>query len=182
MGLDMYLTKKYYVKNGDYMEAEKKHTITVLKGGKPTNIPTDKITYITVEIMYWRKANAIHKWFVDNVQDGNDDCGTYYVDSDQLKELLDICNKIIDNSRLVKAKIVNGYKIEHGKSTPIMVDGETIEDNTVAAELLPTQNGFFFGGTDYDQYYYQDIKETIEGLTEALKDDDGGDFYYHSSW
>lgn len=182
MGLDMYLTKKYYVKNWGYMEPEEKHTITVLKGGKPTNIPTDKITHITVEIMYWRKANAIHKWFVDNVQDGNDDRGTYYVDSDQLKELLDICKKIIGESRLVKDKIVNGYKFKNGIAEPIMEDGEKIDDATIAKELLPSQDGFFFGSTDYDQYYYQDIKETIEGLTEALKDDDGGDFYYHSSW
>lgn len=26
------------------------------------------------EIGYWRKANHIHKWFVDCVQDGEDDC------------------------------------------------------------------------------------------------------------
>ena len=28
------------------------------------------------EVGYWRKANAIHGWFVRNVQNGKDDCGT----------------------------------------------------------------------------------------------------------
>ena len=28
---------------------------------------------------YWRKANQIHKWFVDNVQGGIDDCRPYPV-------------------------------------------------------------------------------------------------------
>ena len=43
------------------------------------------------EVMYWRKANAIHKWFVDNVQGGEDDCREYPVSNDQLIELRDTC-------------------------------------------------------------------------------------------
>jgi hypothetical protein len=27
---------------------------------------------------------------------------------------------------------------------------------------LPTAEGFFFGDTDYDEYYIQDLKDTIE--------------------
>ena len=43
------------------------------------------------EIIYWRKANAIHKWFVENVQEGVDDCGEYEVTVEQLTELRDLC-------------------------------------------------------------------------------------------
>ena len=50
---------------------------------------------ISCEIGYWRKANAIHKWFVDNVQGGNDNCGSYYVSLEQLKELHDLCLKAL---------------------------------------------------------------------------------------
>jgi hypothetical protein len=39
------------------------------------------------EVMYWRKANQIHKWFVDNVQDGVDDCKEYWVSEEKLQEL-----------------------------------------------------------------------------------------------
>ena len=29
---------------------------------------------IIEQVGYWRKANQIHNWFVENVQDGEDDC------------------------------------------------------------------------------------------------------------
>lgn len=90
MGLDMYLRKHYYVKNWEHTEPKDRFDISIKQGGKKSAIPTDKIVYIITEAMYWRKANAIHKWFVDNVQGGEDDCGEYYVDPEQLKQLLDL--------------------------------------------------------------------------------------------
>ncbi len=47
-----------------------------------------------VELGYWRKANAVHNWFVENCQDGIDDCNRYFVTKEQIKELLSICEKI----------------------------------------------------------------------------------------
>lgn len=41
-------------------------------------------------------------------------------------------------------------------------------DHDKATALLPTRGGFFFGGTEYDEYYYQDTKETAEGLRQVL--------------
>jgi len=46
-----------------------------------------RVKQVEAEAMYWRKANAIHKWFVDNVQEGTDDCGNYSVSKEQLEEL-----------------------------------------------------------------------------------------------
>lgn len=46
------------------------------------------------EIAYWRKANQIHKWFVDNVQNGVDDCGKYEVSTEQLQKLYDVVNEV----------------------------------------------------------------------------------------
>ena len=43
---------------------------------------------VSVNAAYWRKVNAVHKWFVDNVQDGEDNCQEYYVSHADLKELL----------------------------------------------------------------------------------------------
>jgi len=54
-------------------------------------------TYVVAEAMYWRKANAIHRWFVDNVQDGKDDCGTYPVTREQLGALVQACRNVLDN-------------------------------------------------------------------------------------
>ncbi len=41
-----------------------------------------------------------------------------------------------------------------------------LEDHSRAEELLPTQGGFFFGSTDYDDYYFDDVKDVMDELTE----------------
>jgi len=48
-------------------------------------------------------------------------------------------------------------------------------------QLLPTTEGFFFGGTDYDQYYLEDLEVTKKILEGVLRDQTG-DFYYQASW
>lgn len=182
MGLDMYLYRKTYIWN----DKETKLSIKVGKDApkyardEVEKINPSKVKYIVEEVGYWRKANAIHQWFVNNVQGGEDDCGNYYVDESQLKELRDVCQRVLNESKLVKGKVVNGYTYENGKSVPNYEDGEYIEDSKVAEELLPTQSGFFFGGTEYDQWYIRDLEETIKIIDEALKI--GGEFEYHSSW
>lgn len=151
MGLDMYLSKKTYVKQWDHQSPEEKYEVVVTKGGKTVdNIKPNRVSYIVEEAGYWRKANQIHRWFVENVQHGEDNCGEYYVDSEKLSELLELCQK-------VKA------------------------DNSLAEELLPSASGFFFGGTEYDEWYFNDIENTIAVLEEALEDN-RADYYYSSSW
>lgn len=147
----------------------------------------------------WRKANQIHKWFVDNVQDGNDDCGTYEVGVEQLKGLLGIVNKVLDSTRLVKGRVNNGYSYDHNMNKVFHVgDGLVLENADTARELLPAQEGFFFGGTDYDEYYWRDLEFTKEQLEKILgmveQDNDGWSWHckgdddwnlrlqYHSSW
>ena len=67
MGLDMTLSKKTYVQNWDFHKEKEKHTISIKKGGKVRkDIKSKRISYIVEEVMYWRKANAIHSWFVEN--------------------------------------------------------------------------------------------------------------------
>lgn len=184
MGLDMYLTKRFYVQNWDHTPLDKKHEVIVLQGEKVRkDIQQDQISEIICQVMYWRKANAIHKWFVDTCQEGNDDCREAYVEQEQLEELQGICEKILDTCKLVKGKIINGMTFENGKEVPIMEDGEYIEDSSLAEELLPSEEGFFFGSTNYDQWYYEDIKKTKEMLDRELAiENNDASYYYHSSW
>ena len=81
---------------------------------------------VTVEIpvMYWRKANAIHNWFVRELADEVDDCRPLELTVDRLRDLVKLCERVVD-------------------------------DNSKAEELLPTGEGFFFGGTEYDEYYFE---------------------------
>lgn len=144
MGLDMYLEAEAYF--SEYFDKDKfKALSAVFPGYKPKKV--------RFEAGYWRKANAIHQWFVTNCQNGVDECQDTYVDTDKLKELLDLCKSI-------------------GKS------------KKKAAELLPPQSGFFFGSTEIDQRYFQDIKDTITILEKCLNDEffKSCDFYYRSSW
>lgn len=173
MGLDMYLNKKTYIWSNDRDNLE----IT----GSKSKINSKKVTTIIEEAGYWRKANAVHQWFVKNVQDGEDDCKEYWVSHEDMEKLLDTVNEVIKASKLVKGKIQNGSTFKDGKEIPIMEDGKYIKNPSVAEKLLPTTEGFFFGGTAYDQYYYENLLETKKILEEALKDKDG-DYEYSSSW
>ena len=153
MGLDMYLTKRHYVKNWNH-EPERKHKITVKLNGKlRKDINFDNIGYLIEEVMYWRKSNHIHQWFVENVQEGNDDCEKYYVEKDQLKELLVTINDVL-------------------------------EDHNKASDLLPTQSGFFFGSTEYDSYYFDELEDTKKALEREIKldHDYNTSYFYQPSW
>jgi hypothetical protein len=181
MGLDMYLKKKTYVKNWSHMEPEQLHKVTVKKGGKVVKeIQPDRISSIEEQVAYWRKDNHIHAWFVNNVQDGEDDCGEYYVDREKLKELVDTCGKVratLKNSPTKKVQVKVGW--QGGKE--LYEDIDVYTDTELAEELLPTQAGFFFGGTEYDEWYLKGLEDTIKQITPLLEEKEG-DFYYQSSW
>lgn len=56
--------------------------------------------------------------------------------------------------------------------------------DTKDASLLPPQSGFFFGSTEVDEWYWQDLEYTKRLLTKLLSDPQlkEYDFYYRSSW
>lgn len=138
MGLDMYLTKRTYVQNWDYMSESEKNHVSV-KGADEKHIKSDRVQYIIEQLCYWRKANHIHRWFVENVQSGEDDCGEYVVSISEIKQLRDVCY-------------------------------EVMTDNSKAQELLPTSSGFFFGGTEYDEWYFNQVSKTFEILSEVVRE------------
>lgn len=186
MGLDMFLYKKHYIRSWA-KNPLKKETVIVQKGGKPvSHIDSEKIRYVVEEAMYWRKANHIHAWFVKNIQNGVDDCGEYYVPTEKLQELLDTINIVLSDSKLADGIVKNGATLVDGEWQDNLEEGKVITDIQSAESLLPTQEGFFFGGTDYDEYYYNDLIETKEFLEEALEEAKDtsvySDYYYTSSW
>ena len=174
MGLDMYLKKKIYI-GANYDHRKVTGKITIKQNGRPINVNFKRISEIVEDVGYWRKANHIHKWFVENCQDGEDDCREAYVSREQLKELLETCKKVLETKPTKITKIT-----KKSKKVNATVKGEAEE---TAEDLLPTQSGFFFGGTEIDEYYYETIEETIKiigGLLKELTDDDS--VYYQSSW
>ena len=58
-----------------------------------------------------------------------------------------------------------------------------LEDHSKAEELLPCQSGFFFGSTEYDQYYFEDLEQTVPILKKILENaPEDWEFEYHASW
>ena len=90
MGLDMYLNAKRFLWN-----AEEEITNKLTENFPELN--GAKINEVKAEVAYWRKANAVHKWFVDNVQNGVDDCGHYELGKDELKQLLEVVLEVLAN-------------------------------------------------------------------------------------
>lgn len=147
MGLDMYLWSQNKT-SIDPVEEVKLYNEWDGMGTPPTE------SY-SKEVMYWRKANAIHGWFVRNTQGGLDNCQVSYVDKEQLKELL---------------KILQTVHV----------------DKTQAEFFLPSQGGFFFGNTDYNEYYFEQVEETGEALYALVNSDEFNDedvyYTYSASW
>lgn len=143
-----------------------------------------KIEKMPTEVAYWRKANQIHKWFVENVQNNIDDCGEYIVPKEKLEELIKVCEEVINNSELIDGKINNGKVYKNGEWEPIVEEGKVIKDSSKAEELLPTANGFFFGSTDYDEYYLNKVQYTLDTLKEILESTnfEESEITYNSSW
>jgi hypothetical protein len=160
MGLDMYLSARQYINRMDFSTEAKSETpgftniVDTL--GVRDLIEPDGFSgaYVELPVMYWRKSNAIHNWFVREFADGVDDCRPMSLTTEQLRELVELCD------------IVR-------------------EDNGKAEELLPTGSGFFFGATDYDEWYFEDIAHTADRLRYIVNEMDSRQMdylVYQASW
>lgn len=159
MGLDMYLYAEKYVSGYDYSTGDAKLSAGVKKLARQAGLRSSDLKFsgfgsavIRITVGYWRKANAIHNWFVKNVQDGEDECKPHCVSEDQLKRLRDDCR----------------WALNHR------------DDSTV----LEPASGFFFGSTERDEYYYDNLKTTIEIIDNIINNNrfKGLGIYYRSSW
>lgn len=147
MGLDMYLNAKRFLW---FNEDELKDKLT-------SNFPElgeAKVKQIEAEVGYWRKANAIHKWFVDNVQDGEDDCSNYDVSNETLKELLDIVNEVLANKKKASELLPN--------TTGFFFGSQDYDE-------------YYFQDLEY-------TKKLIEGILASDLGKKGWYLEYHSSW
>lgn len=108
------------------------------------------------EILYWRKANMIRSWFINHTALLSDDDCVYIPISRETLELL--------RSDLI----------------------DTLDDHNLATVLFPTSSGFLFGSTEYDEYYWNNLKYTLEDVTKILDEDivdwDNEVVEYYDSW
>ena len=128
--------------------------------------------YGLVEVCYWRKANAIHNWFVHNLGVNVRNCDYHEVSKTQLEALLAVCRTVLTESALVKGKVWTGARLSNGQMEDIYQDGKVVINTEIANSLLPTAGGFFFGSTDYDEWYIHHISHTVDALTAILAETD----------
>jgi hypothetical protein len=178
MGLDMYLSEERYLSNWAHNEGKDSYSQgeKVLKIIGATDLMDRNTGGVEVKfpVAYWRKANAIHNWFVTYVQNGVDNCASYHVSTEELETLVGRCQAILTASST------------GGNWQAIANDPEF---------GLPPTEGFFFGGTDIEnedgaKWYLADLEGTIEMLMPVIvhMNDEDVDYFdkgmisYQASW
>lgn len=103
---------------------------------------------INNDAAYWRKANQIRKWFVENLENFQDN-GETKVQEEDLEKLVDTCKKVL-------------------------------ADHSLAEKLLPCSEGFFFGDDKYDEWYFNQLEDTVDMIEKVLNetDWDNEEIYY----
>lgn len=168
MGLDMYLRARTYVSDYAYQggkETEEFEGILSAIGLDRDDIEVETPSaYVDVGVAYWRKANAIHNWFIENLADGVDDCKPVYVNRKDLLELHTV--------------LVEVMKVRE------MQEADPDEALPTAEDILPTVGGFFFGETEYDDWYWRQVEYTRDRLAVILANPKFADFdfEYRASW
>lgn len=145
MGLDMYLSAKRYLWHSEDELANNVRSVFPELGDA-------RVKEITAELLYWRKANAIHKWFVDNVQDGKDECQESWLSREQLEALLAVIKEVLAD----KSKAAELLPPQAG-----FFFGSDKIDEWYWEDLKATQ-------TNLEKILAMDLK--------------GWDFYYRASW
>lgn len=100
----------------------------------------------------WRKFNALHKWFCDHINNGEEiNCRETYVG----RNILELLLKTIE---------------------------DLLNDREHPEKYLPTKSGFFFGNTEYTEYYWENVIETRDIIKRFLCFNDDINFYYNAWW
>ena len=141
------------------------------------------------ELSYFRKVNFLVKFFNDKmieycggtILDGLD----VPIDREWCEELLEKCNKVVDKYNKLKAS----YTLSTDENNTNLFESQVADDlfAKFASETLPTMAGFFYGSTDYDKWYLNDVKNVIEHLQNNIipefdKLDDDEYIAFNADW
>lgn len=94
------------------------------------------------EVMYWRKSNQIRQWFVEHAG--------YPQDGN--------CEEVVISKDLLRALVKDCNTV--------------LNDRSRADELIPTSDGFFFGGCDYEDWYFDDLERTAKSISNIINETD----------
>ena len=106
------------------------------------------------DIITLRKANHIHNWMCEHTDwDDNEMNGDWH------------SIPITDIEKLIECM------------------KNVLKNHSLAPKLLPRSDGFFFGSQEYDRWYFDDIRKTLEALEQYLKENpDTEEIRYWAWW
>jgi len=110
--------------------------------------PADDIYNTTVSVLagYWRKANAIHNWILNKTNE-DDNCQNIDISKETLQAFLVDINHVL-----------------------ISRESESEDEaESIALETIPPTEGFFFGDSDIDDYYYESLVDTKHIIEKELR-------------
>lgn len=157
MGLDMYLYVEEYVSRKDYKKDYKEDNKAfdeIISALELRDVvEPDSWTGLTVQI-------PVGYWRKANAIHG------WIVDTFADGE--DNCQQI--------------YIPRQGMEDLRKICADVLANPSKALEVLPPQAGFFFGSTNVDEWYLQDLKYTYDLLTRLLSNEKIDSFIYQASW
>lgn len=142
-----------------------------------------------VDVIYMRKANAVRKWFADNLENFEDN-GLTPITQENFEGIISTMESVIRDGG------ITGLYVDYKKLNE-QIDNEEDEDThrkswielfdswekfvkdggrkykqfcEVANEKFPSSSGFFFGGTDYDAWYIRDLFVNLEKFKEVYNE------------
>lgn len=142
-----------------------------------------------VDVIYMRKANAVRKWFADNLENFEDN-GLTPITQENFEGIISTMESVIRDGG------ITGLYVDY-KKLDEQIDNEEDEDTRrkswrelfdswekfvkdggrkyeqfyeVANEKFPSSSGFFFGGTDYDAWYIRDLFVNFEKFKEVYNE------------
>lgn len=146
MGLDMYLEGRRYLSPTDEGTAPARKAVAAAIGFEP---PASKpggepelmeVVAVSVRVGYWRKSYPLHQWFVDNVQEGHDDCRPAYVSDSVLREL---------QARLEQVRSAPESVSEHF----VVEEGEALDEDEIDFALDVLSHARRLQEAGWDLYY-----------------------------
>jgi len=156
MGLDMYLYLKKHEYNSDYRNPESCNYPDILSNME-RQIKNRNFRMIISDTKY-----LVGYWRKFNA--------LHNLIVKKYADGVDKCQEIDLNTENIK--------------TIIGICEEILKDHSLAKELLPTSNGFFFGSQEYDEWYFKDIEYTLSLFKDILDtvSKENYSIIYQASW
>jgi|GEM_PF-721163 len=119
------------------------------------------------EEAYWRKANSIHNWFVQEVQNGDDNCGSYEITKNHIIKLLEVCNSATFIYKQCEKEFVSDlkkYNPESYEKYKFIVD--KIKENSKKKwadeyKFSDEENKFYNNICDIRKTFFEELDETL---------------------